>query len=93
MDARINLLLNLLKDSDLKRKYNNLSNTSHDQLNNLVDEVKLKASKLDTQLDHYKPELSIDELLDKNGCFNGVYFEGTALRRVANAVQIKRDQN
>jgi len=66
---------------------------STDDLEEMVSEVKQRATKIDTQLDHFKPELTIDELLDKNGAFNGVYFEGSSIRRVGNAVQIKKDEN
>lgn len=71
----------------------NFMNLTSEDLENMVNEIKVKATKMDTQIDHYKPELTIDELLDKNGCFNGVYFEGSSLRRVGNAVQIKKDEN
>jgi len=71
----------------------NFKDLNTEDLVDMIDEIKDKTTKLDTQIVYYKPELTIDELLDKNGCFNGVFFEGASLRRVGNAVQIKKDEN
>lgn len=51
MEAKMCLLRNLIKDSDLKRRYHHLSTPSQEQMDTLVQEVKVRASKLDTQLD------------------------------------------
>lgn len=74
LNNKINKLKDLIKDSDLKRQYmaHNFLNLTNEDLEHMVTEIKQRASKLDTQIEHYKPELTIDELLDKNGCFNGV---------------------
>jgi hypothetical protein len=71
----------------------NFKDLNSEDLANMIDEIKDKTTKLDTQIVHYKHELTINELMDKNGCFNGVFFEGSSLRRVGNAVQIKKDEN
>jgi len=52
----------------------NFNDLNTEDLADMINEIKDKTTKLDTQIVYYKPELTIDELLDKNGCFNGVFF-------------------
>jgi len=50
----------------------NFNNLTNEDLEGMVTEIKQKSTILNTQIEHYKPELTLDELLNKNGCFNGI---------------------